>query len=256
MENRKRAETDVKSVERGMKIVETIRERGGATVTEVANELGTAKSTVHGYLSTFHDLGYLINEGGTYHIGTKFLRIGEHSRTRREEYTMAAEKIQELAEQTDERSQFVIEEHGRGVFLYRGFGSHAVETGSETGKRMYLHSTSAGKSILAHLPEGKVEEIIDQWGLQSLTSNTITDKAELFEELADIRDRGYAFNREENIEGLRAVGVPLTSGQRGVIGALSISGPTHRMKGEWLRTDLPDLLLGTANELELNITYS
>lgn len=63
---------------------------------------------------------------------------------------MVAEKVSELVDRTDERAQFVIKEHGRGVFLYRRTGLNAVETNSGTGKRMYLHSTSAGKSILAH----------------------------------------------------------------------------------------------------------
>lgn len=246
----------VKSVERAMEIVETVMEMEGAGVSELATELDMAKSTVHGYLTTLHQLGYLVREDDCYQIGTRFLRFGEYSRTRKPEYGMAAKKVTELAQETEERSQFVIEELGRGVFLYRESGEHAVETGSGTGKRMYLHSTSAGKAILAHLPDETVDEILDRWGLPAVTPATITDEGALRDELADIRDRGFALNREENIEGLHAVGVPVQLQDGTVIGALSISGPTHRLKGDYLLDELPDLLLGTANELELNITYS
>ncbi len=246
----------VKSVERAMNIVELIREMEGARVSELADELAKPKSTVHGYLSTLHDCGYLVKEKDHYHVGMKFLHLGEYARTRKPEYVMAEEKVKEIAEQTDERAQFVIEEMGQGVFVYRESGAHAVETGSGTGKRMFLHSTSAGKAILAHLPESAVHEIIDRWGLTTETSHTITDTSELFEELEEIRERGYAFNREENIEGLHAVGTVVTGSDDRVIGALSISGPTHRMKGDWMKEELPNLLLGTANELELNIAYS
>jgi DNA-binding IclR family transcriptional regulator len=239
-----------------MSIVEQIRETGGATVTELAAESDLAKSTVHGYLATMHDEGYLVKDGTDYHVGTKFLRLGEHSRTRRQEYSMAAEKVTDLADRTDERAQFVVEEHGRGVFLYRKTGEHAVETNSGTGKRMYLHSTAAGKSILAHLTRENVEAIIDEWGLPAITENTISNREALFDELEAIRDRGYAFNHEENIEGLHAVGAPLVLDEQGVIGALSISGPTHRMKGDWFDRELPDRLLGIVNELELNIAYN
>lgn len=245
----------VKSVHRAMMIVEQIRENGGATVTELARKNSLAKSTVHGYLSTMNDAGYLVKNGSEYHIGTKFLRLGEHSRTRRQEYSMIAEKVTDLAERTDERAQFVIEEHGRGVFLYRKTGEHAVKTNSGTGKRMYLHSTSAGKSILASIPQETVETIIEEWGLPAMTDNTISSREALLSELEEIRERGYAFNHEENIEGLHAVGAPLALEDQGVIGALSISGPTHRMKGEWFNQELPDLLLGIVNELELNIEY-
>lgn len=255
MESNSSDNRSVKSVHRAMAIVEQIREAGGATVTELAEENELAKSTVHGYLATMYDEGYLTKDGSVYHVGTKFLRLGEHSRTRRQEYSMIAEKVSDLAERTDERAQFVIEEHGQGVFLYRKTGEHAVETNSGTGKRMYLHSTSAGKSILAHFPQEKVETIIEEWGLPVLTKNTITDRETLLSELEDIRNRGYAFNHGENIEGLHAVGAPLVLEEQGVIGALSISGPTHRMKGEWFNQELPDLLLGIINELELNIAY-
>ena len=74
-------------------------------------------------------------------------------------------------------------------------------------------------------------------------------------ELETIRERGYSFNLQENLEGLNAVGVPV-KGQNGVIGALSISGPSHRLKGDRLKSALPDLLMGEANELELNISYA
>lgn len=245
----------VKSVQRAMAIVEQIREKDGATVTEIAEESELAKSTVHGYLATMYDEGYLAKDGSVYQVGTKFLRLGEHSRTRLQEYSMINEKVSDLAERTDERAQFVIEEHGQGVFLSRKTGEHAVETNSGTGKRMYLHSTSAGKSILAHFPQEKVETVIEEWGLPVLTENTISDREALLTELEDIRDRGYAFNHGENIEGLHAVGAPLVLEEQGVIGALSISGPTHRMKGEWFNQELPDLLLGIINELELNIAY-
>ncbi|MFB6165832.1 MAG: IclR family transcriptional regulator [Haloarculaceae archaeon] len=256
MESRDPQGTTVKAVERAMTVIEAVREADGGRVTALAEELGLAKSTVHGYLSTLHELGYLTKEDDVYYVGAKFLRLGEYSRTRRPEYVMAAEKVTELAAATDERAQFVIEEHGRGAFLYRESGSHAVETDSEAGKRMYLHTTSAGKCILAHLPDERVEAIIDRWGLPAMTPNTITDREAMVEELAAIRERGYAYNRAENIEGLHAVGVPLTTRQHGVVGALSISGPSHRMKGDWFERELPDRLLGTANELELNIAYA
>jgi len=86
--------------------------------------------------------------------------------------------------------------------------------------------------------------------------NTITDPQTLYAELERVRERGYSVNKQENIEGLHAVSAPVMDTNGHVFGALSVSGPTHRMKGEWFEDELPDLLLGAANELELNITYS
>lgn len=256
MEQQARYEGKVKSVGRSIQLVETIHEREGASLEELVTELDLARSTVHNHLKTLYDLGYLVKEDEVYQIGTRFLQLGEYSRTRRQEYTMAAQVVTELTEETEERAQFVIEEHGQGVFLYRESGSRAVETNSGTGKRMYLHATAAGKAILMSLPDSRVREILDQWGLPEVTEHTITDEATLFDELERSRERGYTLNEQENIDGLCAVGVPVKTGENEVIGALSISMPAHRFNDERIESDLSNLLLGTANELELNIIYS
>lgn len=246
----------VTSVRRAMVIAEAIRENEGARVSELADHLDMPKSTVHGYLRTLHDEGYLIKKSDEYDIGMKFLRFGEYAQHRTKVFELAQETVEKLADQTDERAQFVIEEMGEGVFVCRESGERGVETGSGTGKRMYLHSTSAGKAILADLPERRVREIIDEHGLPAETGQTITDEDELFTELAEIRERGYAFNKEENIDGLNAIGTSVMDDTGRVIGALSISGPTNRMKGDYMNEELSDLLLGSANELELNVAYA
>jgi len=74
--------------------------------------------------------------------------------------------------------------------------------------------------------------------------------------LETIKERGFSVNDQENLEGLKAIGAPIPGTDERVIGALSVSGPTHRMKDEYFEVELPDLLLGVVNELELNIAYS
>jgi DNA-binding IclR family transcriptional regulator len=243
------------SVARTMAVLEAIVEREGAGVSELATALELPKSTVHGYLATLSELGYLVREGDSYELGTRFLSLGEYSRTRRPAYRMVQSTVSALADRTDERSQFVVPERGEGVFLYRATGDRAVETGSGVGQRMWLHSTAAGKAILAALPADRVEAVLARHGLPAVTDATITDRTALDGELAAVREQGYALNRGETIEGLHAVGVTVRGGGGQPIGALSISGPSHRLTGDYLTRELPELLLGTANELELNIAY-
>lgn len=246
----------VKTTETAFAIIEALKKRNGARVSEVASDLNLAKSTVHRHLTTLTEQEWVAKEGDIYHIGLRFVEIGEHARNQKKGYQMAAKKVEELATETDERAQFLVEEHGQGVYIYRGIGSHAVRTDPGIGKRVPLHAISAGKAILAQMSEEEIDYILDRRGLPSLTPNTITTREELFGELESIRERGYSVNDGENIEGLRAVGVPVKNKDGSALGALSVSGPTRRMKGSWFEQDLPDLLLGTANELELNIAYS
>ena len=246
----------VKTSETVFAIVEALKALDGARVTELANHLDLAKSTVHSHLRTLERLEYITREGDEYHLGLQFLGLGEFVRTRKELYRMTKEKVSQLAEDTEERAQFIVEEHGTGVYLHRENSSRAVSTDSGIGKRVYLHSTAAGKSILANLPEHTVNAIIERVGLPAVTEQTISDTASLFDELEIIREHGYAFNKEENVPTLNSVGVPIFGPDGRVLGALSVSGPSHRLQGKLLTETVPELLLGTANELELNLTYS
>lgn len=236
-------------------IVAAIRDLDGARVTELAEETGLAKSTVHRHLKSLEDHQFVVQEGDVYHVGLKFLNFGEYARARRDIYELARPAVDDLAEETDERALFMTEEHGRAVYLYRGVGNHAVHTNSRIGTYRYLHTVAGGKAMLAHMPEDRIEEILDRWGLPQQTANTVTDRDELFDQLAEIRDSGVAFNDEETIEGLRAVAAPVLGPGETVYGALSVSGPSHRIRGDWFREEIPNLLLGTANELELNLEY-
>lgn len=246
----------VRTAETVFAVLEYLKESDGATVSQVAGDLGCAKSTASRHLSTLVEMGYVVREGDQFHVGLRFLDLGQRARTRQQGYSLAKAKVEEIAEQTGERAQFIVEEHGEAVYLHRSFGEHAVRTDPGIGSRIPLHATSAGKAILAHLPDPKRREVLEQADFDPITEHTITDREQLLEELETIRERGYSFNQQENLEGLHAVGVAVAGPENGIIGALSVSGPTHRLEGEWFREDLPSLLLGTANELELNIAHS
>lgn len=237
-------------------IVQCVKGGGGMTVTEVAAELDYAKSTVHRHLRTLEELGYVVEESDGFHVGLRFLDIGRHARDCHPGYDLARDMVDELAAETDERAQFLVEEHGEAVYLARSVGDRAVRTDPGIGSRIPLHATAAGKAILSALPEAKLFDILEQTAFDPLTDKTVTDRETLLNELDQIRERGYSFNRQENLDGLHAIGVPVRGAGDDVIGALSVSGPSHRLKGEWFEDDLPDLLLGAANELELNIAHS
>lgn len=247
---------EVRTTAKSFEILDALYENNGATLLELTENLEIPKSTIHRHLATLQKYGYVHVEDDEYQVGFRFLELGEYTRNRKEAYRLAEQPVKTLAEETGERAQFTVEEQGEGIYLYVETGQHAVKTGVSVGYRVPLHSTSAGKVILSQLPSDRVDEILNDKELPALTEETITDPQELKSQLSEIRERGYAFNREENITGLRAVSGPVTDENDELIGVLSVSGPSHRMKGEWFRSELPDLVLGTANEFELRIAYA
>jgi DNA-binding IclR family transcriptional regulator len=245
------------TLERGFEVVSLLMREDGARVTEVAEELGIAPSTAHKYLSTLHNERFVVKEGDEYQVGMRFLTVGGYAKHRNPAYEIAAQKIRSLADQTGERAQFVVAEHGRAIYTETiVLEPTAVMTDRRNGRVRYLHSSAAGKAILARYAESEVREVIDRWGLPAETENTITDPEALSAELDRVESDGVAFNDEESIEGLRSVGAAVTGTDGETVGAISVSGPANRLKGDRFREELPDTLLGVVNEIELTIAYS
>ncbi|MFB6070608.1 MAG: IclR family transcriptional regulator [Halanaeroarchaeum sp.] len=250
-----RSPNRVNALDKAFDVVEALKELDGARVTTVADHLGYPQSTVHNHLTTMQDRGFVTKEGDTYHAGLKWVEIGGYVATRKDEYTLAVEKAREIAEETGERAQFIVEQGGKGIYVGTETGEKAVQVDARVGKRTHLHASAAGKALLAALPGERVDEIVADPGLEPLTENTITDRDELESELETIRERGFGLNDEESIEGLRAVGTAITGADGTVMGALSVSGPSSRMDGAKFTEDVPELLAEVSNELELELKY-
>ena len=242
----------VGSVERAFAIAHALEERGSAGPNEIAEYLDLSASTVHKHLTTLQSMGYVSKRDGKYTLGIRFLTLGGTARNNRRTYRLAGELVTRLAEEVGERVQFVDEVVGRAIYIHTEGGQHTVNIDRHVGKLRYLHSSAAGKAILASLPEQRVDQIIDQCGLPAETENTIRSSSDLKSELADIRSRGFAYNDGESVRRLRAVGVPVTRGEE-VLGSFSVSAPRHRLKGDRYHEEVPNIILGYANELELKL---
>lgn len=245
----------IKSIERMFVIIETLSARGPVGVSEVARELDMAKSTVHAYLNTMVNLGYIVKDGSEYQLSHKFLQIGGVLRGRQELFQVAAPLLRSLAKDTGELADLMIEENGWGVLLFKAETDDSVDDNANIGQHVYLHSTAMGKAILSTFSNSDVREILEHRGMPELTSETISSFEEIFEELETIRQTGVSFNNEERKRGVKAVGTPILSDSNELVGAISVSGPGARMTEERMENDLADKLLEAKNIIELKIDY-
>ncbi|MFC6837870.1 IclR family transcriptional regulator [Halomarina ordinaria] len=247
----------VSAVETTFAILEQLSEMGGAGVSDLATALGRSKSNVHKHLTTLRELGYVTKGADdTYYVGLRFLGLGDRARARTGLYEVAKAEVDSLIDSVGERGQVMVEEEGRGIYIYQAKTEQAVRTDSYIGTMVALHATAVGKSYLAFLDEDKRSELLEAIDLTDDTESTITDYETLKTELKTIRDRGFAFNDEERTVGMRAVGAPILTDEGRVIGAISISGPTTRINGDWYREEIPKLVQRSARVIGLKVTYS
>jgi DNA-binding IclR family transcriptional regulator len=246
-------EVGVKSDETLISIISFLRESETARLSEIASEVGAAKSTVHSHLKSMEAYDFVTKTTEGYSLGLRFLDFGIAARRRYDIYESARNKVDEIASETGEQVWCTLEEHGQAVYLYGASGEHSVQTREFEGQRRPIHCIAAGKAILAYLGEERVKEIIDRHGLERRTENTITEFDRLLSELAEIRERGVAFNREETVKGVHAIAAPVLDSDGSVFGAISIGGPANRLTEQRLQNELSGRILGATNELEINI---
>jgi len=251
------SERRIQSVANACELIEALRETDVSTVTELADQLDLSPGTIHTYLATLREHSFVVQTESEYRLGPQLLTLGEYVKNHSEFYQASKEQIEKLADETGECAHLITEHDGQLYALDEQFGENAVGVEYHNRKRerplTHLHCTAAGKAILAHLPDERVEGIISWFGLPQNTQNTITDPDNLFEELETIADRGYSFANEEQMENIRAVGAPVTLPSQGVVGAIAISGPTARLRGERFHEEFPRKITNAANVCEVNL---
>jgi DNA-binding IclR family transcriptional regulator len=251
----RRSLRETESVDLAFAVVEALKELGSATPRAVASAVGRSETTASHYLSWLEGKGYITRQGDEYQNGLKFLDIGERVKYGTGIFDIAAEQVDELAEESGELALMSVLEHGQNVLLYKSHGVDAIQTSHEIGLREPLHCSGLGKAILSELPRERVERIVDEHGLPAFTEHTITDRRELFGELDRTRERGYAIDDQEAKPGIRCIAAPVVIEERGLYGAVSVTAPQSRMKDDRFEESLPELVTGAANVIEVNAIY-
>jgi len=252
----KKTSRTVEAVQKTCRILDEIQEQGEIRVTELADQVEYSKSTVHGHLATLVDEGLVVKTNQKYRLSLNFLDIAESVKNRVTDHEIVREQVRKLADETGEVVHFAAEEDGNVVYIAKSQGDEAVQTESKIGKSMPMHSTSLGKAMLAEFDRDRVDQIIEQRGLPSRTPTTLTTPEALHEELEETTERGYSIDNEENIPGVRCIGIAVSVSEYGVVGALSISGPSQRMTDDRIKNELQEKIAQAANVIEVNSMYA
>ena len=223
-------DSSVQSVHRAISILQVLALRGAAGVTEIATELGVHKSTVFRLLSTLEARG-LVNqhsERGRYQLGYGVVQLAEGATRMDDLALLSRAACRQLADAVRETVNLVVRDGNAVISIAQVLGAPTITTVNWVGRRTPIQATSAGKVFMAHLDPMQLDDLIAE-GLESYTPHTIVDPAALREELALVRERGWASTMEEQEIGLAAVAAPIRTLDGDVIAAITASGPTFRI---------------------------
>ena len=191
----------------------------------MTRDLAIPKSSLFRLLATLEAREYVVrDEEGRYRLGTKVLEFEAAYRPWSRLRGVAFPFMHQLARQAKETSHLAVLGEGGAVYLDKVEGPRSLMLSSRIGGKAALHASAVGKVLMAGLTEEKLEEVVAQYGLPRLTERTITSFAQLKSHLAEVRERVYAVDDEEEDEGIRCVGAPIRDHRGTVIAALSLSG--------------------------------
>lgn len=202
---------------------------------EMARQLGLHRSTTSRLAATMSNLGYLAptTEPGRYRLGRQLVRLGALAAQELDLRKLGAEALRPVVDELGETAHLGVLE-GRDVMtIVLVDGWHPVRLHSSLGSRAPAHCSSMGKTLLAGLNEVAMQQLYQGSGrLEKRTNNTIDTLSKLGEELARIRERGYAIDNEELYPDLRCIGAPVMDRKGSVVAGLSVSGPVTRLHDE------------------------
>jgi IclR family pca regulon transcriptional regulator len=237
---------------KGLRIWELFSGDGpGLSLSEIARRVGFNKTSVFRYLSTFCALGYLHKNERTrlYQIGARTMAMSYGFLQRADIVQMVKPLVDEVHKRFDLHVDVGILQGGSIYLVYRRESKDTLAFRHfTTGSGLYYLAT--GKAAMAFGDKEQVKALLGRLRLEPKTGRTIIDRKQLLRELEEVRRRGYAFNDEEFVPGLVAIGAPifnLHSSQ--VVGGVSFDAATTRFSLHELEENHAPLLVKLARQL-------
>jgi len=221
------AERTVQSIDRAFQILEVLAlEKNGLGVTEIGNRVGLHKSTVHRLLTAMAERGYIEKnqDTGMYKLGLKFIELCSLYLNNIELKTEAQPYLRQLVTLSTQPVHLATLVDGEAVYIDKVESYNSIRMYSAIGRRVPVHCTAVGKALLSGKNESEIRKMLENKELAAFTSNTITNLEQLLQEVAEVKQRGWAEDDEEHEEGIRCIAAPIYDYRKQVIAAISTSG--------------------------------
>lgn len=235
------------TVRNAARVLAVLADRGPLRLTDVAAALGLGKSTVHLLLQTLCADGLAEQDpvSRTYRVGLRAFEIGASAVEQLGFGARLTGAMEELARRSNESVSLGVLNTGSVLFVQRVESPEILRADIRLGTRMPLHASASGKALLATMTDAEVARLLPETLLPAAARRTVRQRDALLAELRLVRERGYARQEDEFVDGIAALATPVRDASGRALAALSIAGPVSRFdERAWA-----DLLLPTAQSV-------
>jgi DNA-binding IclR family transcriptional regulator len=207
-------------------------------LTDISERLGLHKSTTHRLLSLLKKKRLIIADTASqlYSLGPGVVELAWLLLRQQDLRTVCIPYLERLRQATNETVSLYIRIGDCRVCIEELESNQEIKYSQTLGLATPLHVGAPGKVLLAFLPPAELEVILETLTLTPLTPRTITDRSQLLEELAAVRQCGYALSEGERSPWTSAVAAPIWDWSNKLIATLSVLGPSQRLSSEVLPT--------------------
>jgi DNA-binding IclR family transcriptional regulator len=216
----------VQSLERAFDIIDLLaHEQHGLKLTDIANELDLHKSTVYRLISVLRSRGYVekSEENNLYRLGLGFIELSSLYLNKIEMKTEAEPHLRELSRLVGQTVFFATIQDREVVYIDKFEQFNSLRRYSIIGQRRPLYCTALGKAMLLDKTDEEIRDLFRDATFKAMTPNTITNLADLVEELRLSRQRGWTRDNEEYEPNVQCIAAPVHDYRNNIIAAVSIA---------------------------------
>lgn len=243
----------IQVLERAMILLDELaRQSEPVALKDLAKTTGLHTSTAHRILNDLVVGRYVERvDSGLYRLGMRLLELGSLVKGRLDVRAMAIEAMRELHKITGQTVNLALRQADEIVYVERAWSENSgMLVVRAIGGHAPLHLTSSGKLFLSHFDNRQVRAYVMRTGLAGSTRNSITQLAQLENELALVRRHGYARDNEELEMGVRCIAAGIYDDTGTLIAGLSLSAPAERLRDAWI-----PVLQDTARNISVSLGF-
>jgi DNA-binding IclR family transcriptional regulator len=229
-DSRSRRRGTIQSVDRAARILKALA--GGPRrlgVSQLADQLGLSRPTVHGLLQTLQAHGFVEQDRDSdkYQLGAGLLHLGNSYLDHNELRARSIVHAERLAQNSGEAVRVGVLHGPSVVIVHHVFRPDAVFQVLEVGAQLPAHASALGKAMLAWAPQAAIDDLTAE-PLARLTNRTLSASG-LRAELSEVREKRLARERDEAVIGESSVAAPIFDHGGHAVGAIGVAGDTQRV---------------------------
>lgn len=222
----------LRTVEKALDILDLFYQNETLSPAQAAQMLELNRTTAIRFFSTLENKGLIRRlNGSQYALSLKLFSLGQIAYGRNTLASEAHQYLEKITAEINESSHFsVLDGLTHVVFVDKAVPHSGLKMEVGLGARYKAHNTACGKAILAFQPAGYIRQYVARTSFKAATDNSIASSDALLSQLSVIRENGYSCDDEEAEEGLTCYAVPICGNGGVSVAAISVSGPTTRMR--------------------------